>query len=86
MTTTGANDSSVYFLGRFYDSVFVRRKGVTSLTWPKPKLKFKLQKSVRHDSQMPETARFIREIDVKVKQKIAGPTPAKQDHSSTSKQ
>lgn len=43
---TGANGSSVYFLGRFYDNVFVRRKGVTSLNWPKPKLKFELLDSV----------------------------------------
>lgn len=45
-TKTGANGSSIYFLGRFYDNVFVRRKGVTSLSWPKPKLKFELPSSV----------------------------------------
>ena len=39
---SGANGSSIYYLGRFYDNVHVRRKGVTSLSWPKPKLKFKL--------------------------------------------
>ena len=47
MTKVGANGSSVYFLGRFYDNVFVRRKGVTSLSWPKPKLKFELLEKVR---------------------------------------
>ena len=44
---TGQNGSAVYFLGRFYDNLFVRRKGVTSLSWPKPKLKFKLSDNVR---------------------------------------
>lgn len=50
MTKVGANGSSVYFLGRFYDNVFVRRKGVTSLSWPKPKLKFELPEKVRDSS------------------------------------
>ena len=48
MAKSGANGSSIYFLDRFYDNVFVRRKGVTSLSWPKPKLKFELLKNVRH--------------------------------------
>lgn len=47
MAKTGANGSSVYFLGRFYDNVLVRRKGVTSLSWPKPKLKFELLDKVK---------------------------------------
>lgn len=45
-TTNGAPGSAVYYLGRFYDNIFVKRKGVTSLSWPKPKLKFKLPKAV----------------------------------------
>ena len=32
--------SAVFFDGRFYDNVFTRRRGVTALTWPKPKIKF----------------------------------------------
>ena len=43
---TGANGSSIYFLGRYYDNLKVHRSGVTSLNWPKPKLKFKLNKKV----------------------------------------
>lgn len=31
---------SLFYRGKFYDNVFTRRRGVTSLTWPKPKLKF----------------------------------------------
>ena len=41
------NGSALYFLDRFYDNIHVERKGVTSLTWAKPKLKFKLDKKVR---------------------------------------
>eukprot|EP00884_Botryococcus_braunii_P015668 jgi/Botrbrau1/2785/Bobra.0164s0062.1 len=41
-TQDGANGSAVYFLDRFYDNLFVKRKGVTSLSWPKPKLKFSM--------------------------------------------
>ena len=46
-STTGANGSSVYFLDRYYDNVRVERKGVTSVNWPKPKLKFYFDKKVR---------------------------------------
>ncbi|GMH43301.1 hypothetical protein BSKO_11223 [Bryopsis sp. KO-2023] len=31
---------SVFFNGVLYDNVFTRRRGVTSLSWPKPKIKF----------------------------------------------
>lgn len=44
--TTGSNGTAIYFLDHFYDNVFVRRKGVTSLSWAKPKLKFKFNKKV----------------------------------------
>ena len=47
----GANGSSVYFLDRFYDNVHVERKGVTSLDWPKPKLKFSFNKKVSLNMQ-----------------------------------
>ena len=36
-TTEGAAGSSLYYFGRFYDNVYVQRKGVTALTYPKPK-------------------------------------------------
>ena len=47
----GANGSCVYFLDRFYDNVHVERKGVTSLNWPKPKLKFSFNKKVSSSMQ-----------------------------------
>lgn len=31
---------SVFFRKKFYDNVFTRRRGVTALSWPKPKIKF----------------------------------------------
>lgn len=34
------------FRGKFYDNVHSQRKGVTALSWPKPKLKFKAKKQV----------------------------------------
>lgn len=46
-TQDGANGSAIYFLGRFYDNLFVKRKGVTSLSWPKPKLTLTLRDAVR---------------------------------------
>lgn len=36
----GLQGSSVYYNGQFYDNVFTRRRGVTALSWPKPKIKF----------------------------------------------
>lgn len=36
----GLRGSSVYYDGEFYDNVYTRRRGVTALTWPKPKIKF----------------------------------------------
>lgn len=38
MTQVGAR-CSVLFGNRFYDNVKCARKGVTSLAWPKPKIK-----------------------------------------------
>ena len=34
------------FLGAYYDNLKVKRTGVTSVNWPKPKLKFSLNKKV----------------------------------------
>ena len=31
--------SAFFFRGTYYDSVFTRRRGVSALTWAKPKLK-----------------------------------------------
>jgi hypothetical protein len=39
-TTTTGHPGSLAFKGRFYDNVLGQRKGVTSLSWAKPKLKF----------------------------------------------
>lgn len=32
-------ENGLFFRGVYYDRVFVRRRGVTALSWPKPKLK-----------------------------------------------
>jgi hypothetical protein len=39
-TTTQGHSGSISFLGNFYDNVDGSRRGVTSLSWAKPKLKF----------------------------------------------
>ena len=36
---------SLMFLGRFYDNIFCRTRGVSSATWPKKKYKFKLHEN-----------------------------------------
>ncbi|GMH43574.1 hypothetical protein BSKO_11496 [Bryopsis sp. KO-2023] len=38
--------SSLFYLGRFYDNVFTRRRGITALPWPKPKIKFDFKGTV----------------------------------------
>lgn len=52
-STSGSNGSSLYFLNRYYDNAKVKRTGVTSVNWPKPKLKFSLDKKVRHAAGTP---------------------------------
>jgi hypothetical protein len=39
-TTTQGHPGSISFLGDFHDNVAGSRRGVTSLSWAKPKLKF----------------------------------------------
>ncbi|KAK9829605.1 hypothetical protein WJX72_006837 [[Myrmecia] bisecta] len=39
LTRSGVNDSCLYFNGKFWDSVATGRRGVTSASYPKPKLK-----------------------------------------------
>lgn len=39
-TTVAGQTGSLSFNGVFYDNVFGARRGVTSLLWAKPKLKF----------------------------------------------
>jgi hypothetical protein len=39
-------ENGLFFKGRWYDRVFVRRRGITALGWPKPKLKFDFKGSV----------------------------------------
>lgn len=41
-TQTGAPGQALFFKGQLYDGVSVRRRGVTAMLWPKPKLKFSL--------------------------------------------
>ena len=43
VTQRGAQ-CSVFFDNQFYDNVKCARKGVTSLAWPKPKLKINFHK------------------------------------------
>lgn len=38
--TVAGHPGSISFNGVFYDNVFGARRGVTSQSWPKPKLKF----------------------------------------------
>ena len=47
LTEKGARLGSLFYRGRFYDGVGTRRRGVTSLSHPKPKLKFTLPRRVR---------------------------------------
>lgn len=44
VTTTGGATCSVFFGNQLYDNVQCARKGVTSLQWPKPKLKINFHK------------------------------------------
>eukprot|EP01025_Chloroclados_australasicus_P040119 TRINITY_DN4178_c0_g2_i1.p1 TRINITY_DN4178_c0_g2~~TRINITY_DN4178_c0_g2_i1.p1 ORF type:complete len:1028 (-),score=127.01 TRINITY_DN4178_c0_g2_i1:2597-5680(-) len=39
ISVDGHRTNAVYFDGLFYDNVFTRRRGMTALTWPKPKIK-----------------------------------------------
>ena len=41
-TTTQGHPSSISFNGVLYDNVAASRRGVTSLSWAKPKLKFQV--------------------------------------------
>eukprot|EP01025_Chloroclados_australasicus_P013026 TRINITY_DN1620_c0_g1_i5.p1 TRINITY_DN1620_c0_g1~~TRINITY_DN1620_c0_g1_i5.p1 ORF type:complete len:1023 (+),score=138.19 TRINITY_DN1620_c0_g1_i5:371-3439(+) len=38
--------SSLFYNGYLYDNVFTRRRGMTTLTWPKPKIKFDFKGSI----------------------------------------
>ena len=42
----GTDGCSLYFLGRLYDGVSSKRRGVSSLSLPKPKLHLKLNEPV----------------------------------------
>ncbi|GLC41440.1 hypothetical protein PLESTM_001196100 [Pleodorina starrii] len=59
-TQDGATGQVLYYNGTLYDNVFARRRGVTALTWPKPKLKFELPKdaSMKHSDDMPAVTEF----------------------------
>ena len=41
-------DCSLLFKGRFYPNVWSRRRGRTSMSWAKPKLKFDFPSFVSH--------------------------------------
>ena len=40
MVTLAGARCSVLFKDRFYDNLSCGRKGITTLSWPKPKIKF----------------------------------------------
>ncbi|KAJ9525243.1 hypothetical protein QJQ45_020774, partial [Haematococcus lacustris] len=42
MSSAGAAGSALFFQGQFFDGVEVRRRGVSSLSWKKPKLRMSL--------------------------------------------
>lgn len=44
LVTQAGAQCSIYFNGSFYDNAACARKGVTTLAWPKPKLKFNFHK------------------------------------------
>ncbi len=44
VTTLKGAHCSVFFQNQLYDNVGCSRKGVTSLSWPKPKLKINFKK------------------------------------------
>jgi len=46
-TTTNGAPASLGFNGVFYDNVHGKRRGVTSLVWAKPKLKFAVPNGFR---------------------------------------
>lgn len=45
-SVNGTSGCSIYFLGRLYDGVSSKRRGVTSLSLPKPKLHLTLNQPV----------------------------------------
>jgi hypothetical protein len=44
---TGAAGAALLFKCQFVDNVFVKRRGDSSLAWPKPKLKFELPSKIQ---------------------------------------
>jgi hypothetical protein len=44
--TTGGARGSLFYQGRYYDNILSRRRGVTALSWKKPKIKFELADKV----------------------------------------
>ncbi|KXZ50273.1 hypothetical protein GPECTOR_17g912 [Gonium pectorale] len=57
-TADGAPGQAVFYNGRLYDGVFARRRGVTALSWPKPKLKFNLDEDFYYSDDMPPVPEF----------------------------
>ena len=55
VTVNGTTGCSLYFLGRLYDGVFSKRRGVSSAGFPKPKLHLKLDDTVRLNALIIET-------------------------------
>ena len=45
-SVNGTEGCSLYFLGRLYDGLSSKRRGVSSLSLPKPKLHLKLNEAV----------------------------------------
>ncbi|EFJ42738.1 hypothetical protein VOLCADRAFT_119316 [Volvox carteri f. nagariensis] len=58
-TRDGAEGQVLFYNGCLYDNVFSRRRGVTALNWPKPKLKFELpQTNFEYAADMPPVGEF----------------------------
>ncbi|KAG2452857.1 hypothetical protein HYH02_002201 [Chlamydomonas schloesseri] len=58
-TVDGAGGQVLVYGATLYDNVAARRRGVTALSWPKPKLKFTLpQQDFKYSEEQPEVSEF----------------------------
>ncbi|GIL43793.1 hypothetical protein Vafri_1405 [Volvox africanus] len=60
ITREGADGQVLFFNGRLYDNVASRRRGVTALSWPKPKVKFTMpqDEDFEYQDDMPPVGEF----------------------------
>ncbi|KAF5838031.1 coth protein-domain-containing protein [Dunaliella salina] len=56
----GSSNNKIVFMGQEYEGVFVSRRGQSSLSWPKPKLKFSLPfgKTFKYADDAPPVTKF----------------------------